>query len=391
MNEIKKELTEIKKSFSTPRKSEIIDKEYEKVDDLKYIQQENIVITISNNGYIKRSLLENYRSQNRGGKGKTGMSTREEDFVKEIHLADTHTKLLFFSTLGKVYSLKSHDIPEASLKARGKPIVNLISFKAGEKISTFLPLPINEEDWDKYLVIFVTKKGMIRKNKLIDVAKSGKRELRETGKLSIKLDSKDELVSVKLANKKDDVLLSTSNGKCLRFPLEKLRLFSGLNSSGVKGINLEKNNFVISQSILKHSFIDINIRKSYLKSSSKSRKNLSELQNEFENFSKNEEFLLAVTTNGFGKRTSAYEYRISNRGGKGITGILTSPKNGNVVDCFVVDENDQIILVSDKGQIIRVNIKQIRIAGRSTKGVRIFNIPEGEKIVSVSRIQDIED
>ncbi len=391
LNEIKKELTEIKKSFSTPRKSEIIDKEYEKVDDLKYIQQENIVITISNNGYIKRSLLENYRSQNRGGKGKTGMSTREEDFVKEIHLADTHTKLLFFSTLGKVYSLKSHDIPEASLKARGKPIVNLISFKAGEKISTFLPLPINEEDWDKYLVIFVTKKGMIRKNKLIDVAKSGKRELRETGKLSIKLDSKDELVSVKLANKKDDVLLSTSNGKCLRFPLEKLRLFSGLNSSGVKGINLEKNNFVISQSILKHSFIDINIRKSYLKSSSKSRKNLSELQNEFENFSKNEEFLLAVTTNGFGKRTSAYEYRISNRGGKGITGILTSPKNGNVVDCFVVDENDQIILVSDKGQIIRVNIKQIRIAGRSTKGVRIFNIPEGEKIVSVSRIQDIED
>ena len=319
------------------------------------------------------------------------MSTREEDFVKEIHLADTHTKLLFFSTLGKVYSLKSYDIPEASLKARGKPIVNLISFKSGEKISTFLPLPINEEHWDRYLVIFVTKKGMIRKNKLIDVAKSGKRELRETGKLSIKLDAHDELVSVKLANKEDDVLLSTSNGKCLRFPLQKLRLFSGLNSSGVKGINLEKGNFVISQSILKHSFIDINIRKSYLKSSSESRKNISELQNGFETLSKNEEFLLAVTTKGFGKRTSAYEYRISNRGGKGITGILTSSKNGNVIDCFVVDENDQIILVSNKGQIIRVNIKQIRIAGRSTKGVRIFNIPEGEKIVSVSRIQDIED
>ena len=390
LNEIKKELTEIKKSFSTPRKSEIIDKEYEKVDDLKYIQQEDIVITISNNGYIKRSLLDNYRSQNRGGKGKTGMSTREEDFVKEIHLADTHTKLLFFSTLGKVYSLKSHDIPEASLKARGKPIVNLISFKTGEKISTFLPLPVNENNWEKYFVIFVTKKGMIRKNKLIDVAKSGKRELRESGKLSIKLDSNDELVSVKLANIEDDVLISSSNGKCLRFPLQKLRLFSGLNSSGVKGINLDKNDYVISQSILKHSFIDINIRKTYLKSSSERRKNPNELKNGFEDLYKNEEFLLAVTNKGFGKRTSAYEYRISNRGGKGITGILTSSKNGNVIDCFVVDEKDEIILVTEKGQIIRVNINQIGIRGRSTKGVRIFNIPEGEKIVSVSRIQDID-
>ena len=390
LEEIKQELIEIKKEFATPRKSEIIDREYEEVDDLKYIQKEDIVITISNNGYIKRSLLENYRAQNRGGKGKTGMSTREEDFVKEIHLADTHTKLLVFSSLGKVYALKSHDIPEASLKARGKPIVNLLPFSKEEKIATFLPLPLEEETWHESLIIFATKNGMVRKNKLIDVAKSGKRELRETGKLSIKLDTSDELIGIKLANKDDDILLSSKNGKCLRFPLEKLRLFSGLNSSGVRGIKLEKNNYVISQAILKHSKIDMSIRQDYLRAASENRKNTSSLSSEFEELNKNEEFLLALTTNGYGKRSSAYEYRISNRGGKGITGIITSEKNGEVLDCFVINEDDQIILVTDKGQIIRININQIRIAGRSTKGVSVFKIPEGDSIVSVSRIPDIE-
>jgi len=390
LEEIKQELIEIKKEFATPRKSEIIDREYEEVDDLKYIQKEDIVITISNNGYIKRSLLENYRAQNRGGKGKTGMSTREEDFVKEIHLADTHTKLLVFSSLGKVYALKSHDIPEASLKARGKPIVNLLPFSKEEKIATFLPLPLEEETWHESLIIFATKNGMVRKNKLIDVAKSGKRELRETGKLSIKLDTSDELIGIKLANKDDDILLSSKNGKCLRFPLAKLRLFSGLNSSGVRGIKLEKNNYVISQAILKHSKIDMSIRQDYLRAASENRKNTSSLSSEFEELNKNEEFLLALTTNGYGKRSSAYEYRISNRGGKGITGIITSEKNGEVLDCFVINEDDQIILVTDKGQIIRININQIRIAGRSTKGVSVFKIPEGDSIVSVSRIPDIE-
>ena len=390
LDEIKKELKEIKKEFASPRKSEIIDREYEEVNDLRYIQKEDIVITISNNGYIKRSLLENYRAQNRGGKGKTGMSTREEDFVKEIHLADTHTKLLVFSSLGKVYALKSHDIPEASLKARGKPIVNLLPFSKDEKIASFLPLPLDEVSWSERLIIFATKKGMIRKNKLIDVAKSGKRELRESGKLAIKLDSEDQLIGIKLANYEDDVLLSTKNGKCLRFPLEKLRLFTGLNSSGVRGIKLEKNNHVISQAILKHSKIDINVRKDYLRAASENRKNTSSLEPEFAELNVNEEFLLALTTNGYGKRSSAYEYRISNRGGKGITGILTSEKNGEVIDCFVVNDNDQIILVTDKGQIIRVNINQIRIAGRSTRGVNVFKIPDSDSIVSISRIQELD-
>ena len=390
LNVIKKELKDINEEFATPRKTKIIETEYEQIDDINYIQQEDIIITISNNGYIKRSLLDNYRAQNRGGKGKTGMSTREEDFVKEIHLATTHTKLLVFSSLGKVYSLKSHDIPEASLKARGKPIVNLLPFTENEKIATFLPLPLDENEWPKLLVIFITKQGMVRKNNLLDVAKSGKRDLRETGKLSIKLTNRDELISVKIASNIQDVLISTTNGKCLRFPLEKLRLFTGLNSSGVRGIKMEKNNFVISQAILKHSEIDMNIRTDYLKFASENRKMKSSSNNIFKTLLDNEEFLLSVTSKGFGKRSSAYEYRISNRGGKGITGILTTKKNGNVVDCFVVNQNDQIILVSDKGQIIRVNINQVRIAGRATQGVSIFKIPETDRIVNVSRVKDFD-
>ena len=390
LNVIKRELIEIKNEFSTPRRSKIIDKEYEQIDDISYIQQEDIIITISNNGYIKRSILDNYRAQNRGGKGKTGMSTREEDIVKEIHFATTHSKLLVFSSLGKVYSIRSHDIPESSLKARGKPIVNLLPFAEGEKIATFLPLPLSEEEWLNYIIVFATKNGMIRKNNLIDVAKSGKRELRETGKLSIKLNEKDELINVKIASNDQDILLSTHDGKCLRFPIEKLRLFNGLNSSGVTGIKMEKNNFVISLAILKHSFIDMNIRQDYLKFASENRKDKSTTNEKFEELQDNEEFLLSVTSKGYGKRSSAYEYRISNRGGKGITGILTTPKNGKVVDTFVVQENDQIILVSDKGQIIRININQVRIAGRTTQGVSIFKIPSEDNIVNVSRVSDID-
>ena len=389
LNVIKDELIEIKNEFSTPRKSEIIEREYEQIDDISYIQEEDIIITISNNGYIKRSGLDNYRSQNRGGKGKTGMSTREEDFVKEIHLATTHTKLLVFSSLGKVYSLRSHDIPEASLKARGKPIVNLLPFVEGEKIATFLILPTNEDKWSDLLIVFVTKKGMVRKNNLVDVAKSGKRELRETGKLSIKLKEDDKLIGVNIALNNQDVLLSTKDGKSLRFPLEKLRLFVGLNSAGVTGIKMNKDNYVISHAILKHSFIDMNIRSEYLKFASENRKDINLKKLKFEELQNNEEFLLSITTKGYGKRSSAYEYRISNRGGKGITGILTTPKNGKVVDCIVVDEQDQLILVSDKGQIIRINVSQIRIAGRSTQGVSIFKIPDTDEIVNVSRVKEI--
>ena len=209
---IKNELKEINKEFATPRRTEIIEDEYEEEDDVNYIQKEDIVITVSHNGYIKRTPLISYRAQNRGGKGKSGMSTREEDFVKQLFIANTHTKLLVFSSVGKVYSLRSFDIPDSGLKARGKPIINLLPFSNSEKIATILPLPINEKEWDKQYVIFLTKKGMIRKNILIDVAKSGKRDLRGSGKLSIKLKQNDELVGVKLAHDHQDIMLSTTDG-----------------------------------------------------------------------------------------------------------------------------------------------------------------------------------
>ena len=393
LNVIKNELNQIKKEFANPRRTEILDKEYEQEDDVNYIQKEDIVITVSHNGYIKRSPLIKYRAQKRGGKGKTGMSTREEDFVKQLFIANTHTKLLVFSSFGKVYILRSFDIPLASLKARGKPIINLLPFSVNEKIATILPLPINEFDWENQYLIFSTKNGMVRKNKLIDVAKSGKRNLRETGKLSIKLREKDELIGVNIAQDNQDIMLSTTDGKSLRFPVKTLRLFSGLNSGGVRGISLEKKNFVVSISILKHSKIDMNIRHEYLKSSSENRKNGNSIENNssFLELHKNEEFILSVTSKGYGKRSSAYEYRISNRGGKGITGIKTTVKNGEVVDSFIVENDNQILLVSDQGQTIRVSVNQIRIAGRSTQGVSIFKIPHDNKIVSVSRVFEISE
>ncbi len=389
---ITNELDEIKKEFSFKRRTEIIDQEYEQVDEINYIQQEDIVITVSHNGYIKRSSLEKYKSQNRGGKGKSGMSTREDDFVKQVFITNTHTKLLVFSSLGKVYSLKSYDIPDSNLKSRGKPIINLLKFSSNEKIATILPLPINEEDWNNLFLLFLTKRGMVRKNKLIDVAKSGKRELRETGKLSIKLKDKDELIGVSSANESEDVLISTTDGKCLRFSVKSLRLFSGLNSGGVRGIKMDKSNYVVSLSILKHSYIDINIRQEYLKFASEYRKNESKINknDKYNELQKNEEFILSLTSNGYGKRSSCYEYRISSRGGKGIIGLLSTNKNGKIIDSFIVNNDDQIILVSEKGQIIRVSVNQIRIAGRSTQGVSIFKIPKEDKIVSVSRISDLD-
>ena len=391
LNVIKNELKEIKKEFSTPRRTEIHAEEHDQEDDINYIQKESIVITVSHNGYIKRSPLISYRAQKRGGKGKTGMSTRDDDIVKQLFIADTHTKLLVFSSLGKVYALRSYDVPDTTLKARGKPIINLLPFSSNEKIATILPLPINESEWVNQYLIFSTKKGMVRKNKLIDVAKSGKRELRETGKLSIKLKEKDVLIGVNLAQNTQDIMLSTTDGKCLRFPVKSLRLFSGLNSGGVRGIKLEKNNNVVSLSILKHSKIDMSVRQEYLRFSSDNRKNGSSFENreKFKELQKNEEFILSITSNGFGKRSSAYEYRISSRGGKGITGIKTTPKNGKVVDSFIIKDLDQIILVSNKGQIIRVNMNQIRIAGRSTQGVSVFKIPKENQIVSVSRVMEL--
>ena len=322
------------------------------------------------------------------------MSTREEDFVKEIHLSDTHTKLLFFSSFGKVYALKAFDIPEASLKARGKPIINLLPLKNGEKIATFLQLPNDELSWKDKFIVFATKSGFSKKNNLTDVALSGKRDLRDSGKRCIKLVTDDSLIGAMIVKNHDDILLSSSEGKCLRTSVNNISLKKTLNTGANKTIVLEKNNFLVSISKLKHSPINMEIRDEYLKFASEDRKDqkLIKDNSDFTKLKDNEEFILFTTTKGFGKISSAYTYKINkNRVGKGTIGIKITPKTGKVVGSFIVKKNDNIILASDKGQIIRVNINQIRIAGRTTQGVSIFKIPEGDKIVYVSRVKDLEN
>ena len=386
------ELAFIKNEFATDRKTQIVDME-ESIDDdeINYVQKEDIIITLSNRGYIKRVPLNKYKSQKRGGKGRTGMSTRDDDFVSQIFAVTTHTKLLIFSSFGKVYSLKSYEIPEGQLQSRGKPIINLLPIKNDEIISKVLPLPIEENSWEKYNIFFCTSFGMVRKNKLIDVAKSGQQSLRGSGKTAIKLLKNDTLISVNLCNDSHDSLLSTTDGKCIRFHLSKIRLTSGLNSKGVRGIKLKEKNKVISMSILSHHKVETSERKNYLKVATSLRKNdnIETKDESFSNFKDQEQFIFSLTSKGIGKRSSAYEYRISNRGGTGVTGIKITTKSGNVVDSFTVNDQDEIILVTDGGKMIRVPIKDVRIAGRTTQGVSIFKIPSNEKIVSITKISEI--
>tara|TARA_Y100001970_G_scaffold21917_2_gene25184 strand:- start:5019 stop:7715 length:2697 start_codon:yes stop_codon:yes gene_type:complete len=387
---MKEEMNIIKEEFSTERKSIILENQPdENYDEIKYIQKEDIVITLSHRGYIKRVPLKNYKSQKRGGKGRTGMATRDNDFVSQIFVVSTHTKLLIFSSFGKVYSLNSYDIPEGSLQSRGKPIINILPIKNDEIVSAVVPLPINEEEWNKLYIMFATSFGMIRKNKLIDVAKSGQQSLRESGKTAIKLNKDDKLIGVNLCRDVEDTFLSTTDGKCLRFPIAKIRLHQGLMSKGVKGIKLKDKNKVISMCTLIHSKIDISIRKEFLKYSSGMRKdNKTNGENsDFIELRKQEEFIFSITSKGIGKRSSAYEYRIANRGGYGITGIIKTNKSGDVINSFPVENDDEIILVTNGGKIIRIPVKDVRIAGRSTKGVSIFKIPDTEEIVSVTKVK----
>ena len=291
------------------------------------------------------------------------MATRDNDFVSQIFVVSTHTKLLIFSSFGKVYSLNSYDIPEGSLQSRGKPIINILPIKNDEIVSAVVPLPINEEEWNKLYIMFATSFGMIRKNKLIDVAKSGQQSLRESGKTAIKLNKDDKLIGVYLCRDVEDTFLSTTDGKCLRFPIAKIRLHQGLMSKGVKGIKLKDKNKVISMCTLIHSKIDISIRKEFLKYSSGMRKdNKTNGENsDFIELRKQEEFIFSITSKGIGKRSSAYEYRIANRGGYGITGIIKTNKSGDVINSFPVENDDEIILVTNVGIIIRIPLKDVRI------------------------------
>ncbi len=359
------ELEKIKDKFSSPRKTKIIDAVLN-YNIEETIQKESVVISITNQGYIKRSPLSSLKAQKRGGKGKTGISTRSEDFVVQIFTANTHTPVLFFSTQGLVYKIKAHKIPEGTAASKGKSIFNILPLKSHHSISSIMPLPEDESEWKNLMVIFATAKGNVRKNTLEDFV-----SINNSGKIAMKLDQDDKIIGVKICKDDQDILLSTQFGKCIRFKSKKLRLFKGRSSKGIKGINLKDKDKVISLSILDNTQIN-----------SKILNNDKKIKNGVD------KFILSVSENGYGKRSSYLDYRVTNRGGKGIIGIINSPRNGNISSTLVVGEADEIILSTDKGSIMRCAVKEIRIAGRNTQGVKIKKLSGVEKVVSVIKIED---
>jgi DNA gyrase subunit A len=347
------------------------------------------VVTVSHQGYIKRVLKSSYKVQKRGGKGKNAMTTRDEDFLEQVFAATTRDTILFFTSVGKVYSMKAYELPAGTPTSRGKAIVNLIPISKNEKISSILTLPKDIGDFENYNLVFATSLGNIRKNKLKDVAMSGTRKLARTGKTAIKLKTGDRLIGVISVIENDDVQLATTNGKSIRFATADLREFSGLGSAGVRGIKLAKDDKVVSISSLLHNKISIDVRESYLKAKNEAKKDPSKMNKKFKELSESEEYLLSITENGYGKLSSAYEYRITNRGGSGVTNITITPKNGRVVQSLKINLDDNIALISDSGKLLRCNIgENIRVVGRVSQGVSVFKLDAKEKIVSVARLED---
>ena len=398
---VKNELVKIKNEFSTPRKTRIIDQEGE-MEDEDLIQREDMVVTVSHAGYVKRVPLSTYRAQRRGGKGRSGMQTREEDFVTRLFVASTHTPMLFFSSRGQVYKEKVWRLPQAAPQARGKALINILPLEQGENITTIMPLPEDEATWDKLDVMFATTRGTVRRNKLSDFA-----DVRRSGIIAMKLDEGDSIVDVQICTESDDVLLTSAAGQCIRFAVSDVRVFSGRTSMGVRGINLAEGDKLISQSILRHVEADAEERAAYLKRANAVRRGQTvegeenggsdaeeatgaiELgETRYVDMSANEQFVLTISEKGFGKRTSSYEYRTTNRGGKGIVAMAVTEKNGRLVAAFPLEESDQIMLVTDGGQLIRCPVDGIRIAGRATQGVIVFSTAEGEKVASVERLSD---
>ena len=364
-NLIIKELEEIKSKFSVKRRTKIIDAVLN-YNIEETIQKEAVVINITNQGYIKRGSLSSVKTQKRGGKGKTGITTRDEDFVVRILSGNSHSQVLFFSSQGLAYKLKAWKIPKGSLSSKGKSLFNLLPLKNTQSITSTLLLPENDSEWQKLYVIFVTAKGKVRKNSLIDFL-----NVNASGKIAMKLDENDKIIGVEKCKENQDIILGTKFGKCIRFMSKKMRLFKGRSSKGIRGINLQENDSVMSLSVIDSS------------------------QNSNENSKKNgskksvlNDYVLSITENGYGKRSSLSDFRVTNRGGKGIIGIVNSKRNGNVTSNFIVSDKDQIILSTDKGRVIRVQVKEIRIAGRNTQGVRIIKLSGEEKVVSAIKIED---
>ncbi|MCH2396355.1 MAG: DNA gyrase subunit A [Oceanibaculum sp.] len=399
MSVLREELVRIKEQFATPRRTALEEGELDQdIEDL--IQREDMVVTVSRLGYVKRVPLSTYRAQKRGGKGRAGMTTRDEDFVSRVFVANTHTPLLFFTSRGMVYRMKVWQLPLATPQGRGKPIVNMLPVQAGEGISTIMPMPADEESWGGLHVMFATSAGTVRRNSLSDFT-----NIKSNGKIAMKLDEGEHLVGVMPCSTEQDVLLSTRNGQCIRFAVTDVREFKGRDSMGVRGIRLQGDDQVISLSIIDHVEATADERVAYLRRAAALRRQNGDDGAEeavvldaeegagnggalddarFEELAGREEFILTVSEKGFGKRTSAYEYRVTGRGGQGIANMELNERNGKLAASFPVAQTDQIVLVTDGGQLIRCPVHDIRIAGRRTQGVTLFRVAEDEHIVSVA-------
>ena len=399
---IKDELTAVKSEFATPRRTVIIDQEGE-VEDEDLIQREDMVVTVSHAGYVKRVPLSAYRAQKRGGKGRSGMATRDEDFVSRLFVASTHTPVLFFSSRGQVYKEKVWRLPMAAPNSRGKALINILPLEQGERITTIMPLPEDESSWGALDVLFATTGGNVRRNKLSDFV-----DVRRSGIIAMKLEDDEAIVDVQIATENDDVLLTAAGGQCIRFPVTDVRVFSGRTSMGVRGIALGKTDKLISLTILRHLDASSDERAAYLKmrravagetaaeeaadaDAEEATTAVQLSQDRYAQMSAAEQSVLTISENGYGKRSSSYEYRTTGRGGKGIVAMSVNSRNGKLVASFPVEDSDQIMLVTDAGQLIRCPVEDIRVAGRSTQGVIVFDTAEDEHVVSVEHITDETD
>ncbi len=405
-NILRSELLRMKEMFGNDRRTTIEDAEFEAdIEDL--IQREDMVITVSSSGYIKRVPLSAYRAQNRGGKGRAGMSTRDEDFVNQVFVANTHQPVLFFSSSGMAYKLKVYKLPQGTPQARGKAMVNVLPLDEGETITTVMPLPEDEDSWENLFVMFATASGGVRRNRLSDFT-----NVMANGKIAMKLNEGDHLVRVRVFEEEDNVFLATRNGKCIRFPVSDARVFSSRNSTGVRGIRLADDDEVIAMSGLRHIKVLVDERDEYLRSVNASRRLVGgdytdrdedKARDEeaaikldqpvYAEMAAEEEFIVTITEDGFGKRSSAYDYRISKRGGKGIDSmdLKRGKEKTRVISVLPVIDTDQLVMVSDGGQLIRMPVDGISFTGRSARGVTLFRVSEDERVVSVSRIRDVED
>ena len=405
MGIIRDELTKAKTDFATPRRTVILDSDAD-MEDEDLIQREDMVVLVSHGGYIKRAPLSTYRAQRRGGKGRGAMATRDEDFVARLFVASTHQPVLFFSSAGQVYKEKVWRLPLAAPQSRGKALVNLLPLETDERITTIMALPEDEESWEALDVMFATTRGTVRRNKLSDFA-----QVNRAGKIAMRLDEGERIVDVQICSDKDDVLLTTARGQCIRFPVDDVRVFKGRDSMGVRGVALAEGDSVISLAILKSFDASPAERAAYLKQrraaaegeaaeepsepdaegENDTEANDTALEPErFEAMRAAEQVILTISENGYGKRTSSFEYRLAGRGGKGVAAMAVNDRNGALVASFPVEESDEIMLVTDGGQLIRAPVAGIRIVGRATQGVIVFDTADEEHVVAVDRIGESE-